>query len=58
LADSQIWIRPNAFDSFGRALADVQAGGKDLGQALTDAGLARPYKEGVDGEWCGDGTKN
>ena len=53
LADSQIWIRPQAFDTFGRALADVQAGGKDLGQALTDAGRARPYREEVDGGWCG-----
>jgi endonuclease YncB( thermonuclease family) len=52
LADTQIWIRPNAFDSFGRALADVQADGKDLGQVLTNVGLARPYKVGVDGGWC------
>jgi hypothetical protein len=52
LADSQIWIKPNAFGSFGRALADVQAGGKDLGKALMDAGLARPYVAGRDGGWC------
>jgi endonuclease YncB( thermonuclease family) len=37
----------------GRVLARVvTAGGVDIGQALIDAGLARPYRGGRRGSWC------
>ena len=36
----------------GRVLADVAAGGRDVGRALIDAGLARPYYGGKRAPWC------
>ena len=39
----------------GRVIADVQlANGKDLAQALIEAGLGRPYDGGARKSWCGN----
>jgi len=36
----------------GRVLGHITANGKDLGQALISAGLARPYAGGKRKAWC------
>lgn len=51
LARGHVIIKQNGVDQYGRVLATVEAGGKDLGQALIDARLARPWK-GKRETWC------
>ena len=41
------------FDKYGRALGDIRAGDKDVGQTLLDEGLARAYDGGARLGWCG-----
>lgn len=38
----------------GRMVADIEADGKDLADALVQAGLGRPYDGGKRGPWCED----
>lgn len=39
-------------DKYGRDLATVSVGGKDAGQHLIDASLAKPYFGGTKEPWC------
>jgi micrococcal nuclease len=39
-------------DKYGRVVATVLLGGKDVGQELIAAGLARPYFGGTRQTWC------
>lgn len=50
LARGNVIIKQNGVDQYGRVLATVEAGGKDLGQALIEARLARPWKGKGDSE--------
>jgi endonuclease YncB( thermonuclease family) len=43
-------IEPDKYG--GRVLSDVGAGGRDVGAAMLQAGLARPYEGGARGGWC------
>jgi endonuclease YncB( thermonuclease family) len=51
LARENVTIKQNGVDQYGRILATVEAGGRDLGQALIAAGLARTWK-GRRENWC------
>ena len=54
LSKGNVVIRQDAkrgTDRYGRMLARVERGGKDLGEALIAAGLARPWR-GKREPWC------
>jgi len=42
-----------ALDRYGRRLADVSVGGKDVADTLIAQGKARPYNGGKRGPWPG-----
>ena len=41
-------------DKYFRVVADVECDGKDLGKALIDAGLAKPYDGGTKDQWTNE----
>jgi endonuclease YncB( thermonuclease family) len=47
-----IRLVPGPLDRYGRTLGRITADGRDLGHALIEAGLARPYKGGRRKPWC------
>lgn len=47
----KVEVRASKVDRYGRVVARVSAGGQDLGEALIDAGLARPWR-GRREPWC------
>lgn len=52
----RVVFAPRGWDSFGRVLATVTAGGTDVGAALVAAGLAREWDgRGPSPDWCGGG---
>jgi micrococcal nuclease len=54
LADGPAVLRPLAgFDRYGRRLARLEAGERDVAAVLIGEGLAREYHGGRRGGWCG-----
>ncbi len=52
LASGDIVIDDVTPGRLGRMIAAVKSGARDLGQALLDAGLARPFTRGGWRPWC------
>lgn len=54
LGDGRVSLRDIAQDKYGgRVVAKIAVmGGRDVGDALLAAGLARPYDGGARGSWC------
>ena len=48
-------LESGKLDRYGRTLASVTVNGRDVGEILIGEGLARPYRGGRRGSWCGHG---
>lgn len=52
LAGARVWLSEIGRDRYGRILARVYGGSGELGEAMIQAGLARPYDGGRRRGWC------
>jgi endonuclease YncB( thermonuclease family) len=64
LNGAEVSYTPDGLDRFGRTLAHVYAGERDVGQVLLDEGHALPYVAGPQAKakrlatWCGSASQN
>jgi len=53
LMTGNVEIVRNGKDVYGRTLANVRIGGRDIADTMLENGLARPYTPGRHPDWCG-----